>query len=186
MIYLKLFLEFFRIGLVTFGGGLAMIPLIQDAVCKKNEWLTEEEMVDCIAVTQSMPGIIAVNVATYVGGKKKGILGAACATTGVVLPGFLILVLVFFVSNAGDNRFVQGAMVGIKGASAGLILLTTINMGKKIIKNLFTWLVAIGAFVLIIGLDINAVIPILASAFIGIITVSLANRKKGTGMKGGE
>lgn len=83
---LRMFAAFFKIGLFTFGGGLAMLPLIQKAAVDDYKWLTEEEMVDCVAVAQAMPGVIAINTATYVGNRKRGFAGALFATLGVILP----------------------------------------------------------------------------------------------------
>ena len=93
MIYLWLFLEFFKIGLFTFGGGYAMIPLIKEVVLKY-EWLTEAQLIDFIGVCESTPGPIAINMATFVGSSQAGIAGAAIATLGVVLPSFIIILLV--------------------------------------------------------------------------------------------
>ena len=93
-LFLQLFWTFFKLGLFTIGGGMAMIPLIQDIVVDKKKWMTEEEAVDCIAVSQGLPGVIAINMATYIGQTKKGILGAIVATIGVILPSFIIIILV--------------------------------------------------------------------------------------------
>ena len=89
----RLFIAFFKIGLFTFGGGLAMLPLIQRTVVEDYKWMTEEEMLDCIAVTQAMPGVIAVNAATYIGNRRKGFAGSLAATLGVILPSFIIIIL---------------------------------------------------------------------------------------------
>ena len=122
MIYLRLFWEFFKIGIFTIGGGMAMIPQIQQVVVKDKGWLSEEEMVDCIAVSQSMPGVIAINSATYIGRKTNGFSGAAAATTGVITPSFLIIILIVsFLGMVGENHYIQGAFVGIKAAVCGLI-----------------------------------------------------------------
>lgn len=93
-LYLQLFWFFFKLGLFTIGGGMAMIPLIQDIVVNRKKWMTEEEAVDCIAVSQALPGVIAINMATYIGHRKKGFAGAVCATAGVILPSFIIIILI--------------------------------------------------------------------------------------------
>ena len=91
----ELFVTFFQIGLFTFGGGYAMIPMIQDAVMRKG-WMTEQELIDFIAVSESTPGPFAINIATYVGAETQGILGSVCATFGVVLPSFVIILIIPF------------------------------------------------------------------------------------------
>ena len=121
MIFLQLFLSFFKIGLFTFGGGYAMLPLIQETVLG-HAWLDSETLVDFIAVSESTPGPFAVNIATYVGSQTAGIFGSVCATAGVVLPSFLIILLVAaFYTRFQKNRFVAGAMSGLKPAVIGLI-----------------------------------------------------------------
>ena len=116
MIYLHLFVTFFQIGLFTIGGGYAMIPMIQDEVVK-NGWLTMGELVDFIAVGESTPGPFAVNIATYIGSVTGGFFGALCATVGVVLPSFLIILLIA----KWFNRLVRGALTGLRPAVVGLI-----------------------------------------------------------------
>lgn len=121
MILLHLLLTFFKIGLFTIGGGYAMIPLIQAEV-QQNNWLDATDLIDFIAVSESTPGPFAVNIATYIGTETGGFLGALCATVGVVLPSFLIILLVakWFLSMQ-ENRFVQGALYGLRPAVVGLI-----------------------------------------------------------------
>ena len=127
----NLFWEFFKIGIFTIGGGMAMIPQIQQVVVKDKGWLSEEEMVDCIAVSQSMPGVIAINSATYIGRKTNGFSGAAAATTGVIAPSFLIIILIVsFLGMVGENHYIQGAFVGIKAAVCGLILISAGQAGQ--------------------------------------------------------
>ena len=121
MIYFELFYTFFLIGAFTFGGGYAMLPLIKEAVVSHN-WITEETLIDFVAVSESTPGPFAVNMATYVGSTMGGILGAACATLGVVLPSFLIILLVARIyEKFKTNKIVMGCMSGLKPAVVGLI-----------------------------------------------------------------
>lgn len=121
MIYLTLFFEFFQVGLFTFGGGLAMIPLIEDVVVK-HAWLTEAEFYNFVGVCESTPGPIAINMATYIGSLKGGILGSVAATLGVVLPSFLIILLIAAVlKNMTENRFFKGFVRGVKPIVVGLI-----------------------------------------------------------------
>ena len=121
MIFLELFLVFLKIGAFTFGGGYAMLPLIQEEVLRRG-WLSETEIVDFIAVSESTPGPFAVNVATYVGSQVGGILGAFLATLGVVLPSFIIILIVARCFAAFRNsRIVRGCMSGLKPAVIGMI-----------------------------------------------------------------
>ena len=120
MILLHLFLTFFKIGLFTIGGGYAMIPLIQEEVLQ-NHWLSFTDLIDFIAVSESTPGPFAVNIATYIGAETAGVLGAVCATVGVVLPSFLIILLVakWFLSMQ-ENHFVQGGAVWSAARRSGV------------------------------------------------------------------
>lgn len=165
----NLFWEFFKIGLFTIGGGMAMIPQIQQVVVKDRKWLNDEEMIDCIAISQSMPGVIAINSATYIGNKTNGMKGALAATAGVVLPSFLIIILVVaFLGAVGENRYIQGAFTGIKAAVCALILVSAVKLGKQILNNWFQWLLAAAALVAIGFFGITAVLAILAGALLGI------------------
>ncbi len=121
MIFLTLFLTFFKIGLFTFGGGYAMLPLIQEAVVQQG-WVSESRIIDFIAVSESTPGPFAINMATYVGTATGGFFGAVCATLGVVLPSFIVILIVArFYDKYKKNSIVQGAMSGLKPAVIGLI-----------------------------------------------------------------
>ncbi len=176
---LQMFCAFFKMGLFTFGGGLAMLPLIQRAAVQDYGWMNEEEMVDCIAVSQSMPGVIAVNAATYIGNKKAGILGGFIATLGVILPSFIIIIIaVLFLGSLGDNKYVTGAFTGVKAASCGLILYSAYKLGKQILKNKFHWIIAIMSFIMIIMFDVVALWAILLGSLAGIVYSQYTIRKK--------
>lgn len=166
----NLFWEFFKIGIFTIGGGMAMIPQIQQVVVEEKGWMDEDEMVDCIAVSQSMPGVIAINSATYIGRKVNGFPGAVAATAGVIAPSFLIIILVVsFLGMIGENRYIQGAFVGIKAAVCGLILISAVKLGKQILKGTFQWILAIASLLVIGVFGITAVWAVLAGAVIGIL-----------------
>lgn len=174
----RLFIAFFKIGLFTFGGGLAMLPLIQRTVVEDYKWMTEEEMLDCIAVTQAMPGVIAVNAATYIGNRRKGFAGSLAATLGVILPSFIIIILaVLFLGAIGDNKYIDGAFTGVKAASCGLILCAAIKLGKQIMKDWLTWVLAIFAFIVVAFLGINAIAVIVCGAAAGLL-YSMANARR--------
>ncbi len=176
----SLFWEFLKIGLFTIGGGMAMIPQLQHVVVNEKGWLKDEEMIDCVAISQALPGIIAINTATYIGMKLKGFKGALSATLGVITPSFVIIILAVTVLDfIGENTYVQGAFVGIKAAVSGLIVVTVVRMGKKILGTVFSWVLAVLAFVTIIVFDVNAVWLILAGAVAGIVyTLMMSGKKK--------
>lgn len=132
MILLKLFLTFFRIGLFTFGGGYAMIPLIQSEVLS-NGWVDSGTLVDFIAVSESTPGPFAINISTFVGTEMAGIAGAACATLGVVLPSFIvILVAAKFYDKFRSSPVVSGCMNGLEPAVVGLIAAAFVSVGQTV------------------------------------------------------
>ena len=121
MIFLKLFYTFFKIGLFTFGGGYAMLPFIQEEVLA-NAWVAEADLVNFIAISESTPGPFAINMATYVGAEVGGILGAVCATLGVVMPSFIVILIVAkCYEKFKESRVVRGCMTGLKPAVIGLI-----------------------------------------------------------------
>ena len=132
MIYLELFWTFFTIGAFTFGGGYAMLPLIQIEVVNKG-WLANEAVVNFIAVSESTPGPFAINMATYVGSEMGGIFGAACATLGVVLPSFIIILIVAkCYDRFKQSKLVKGAMSGLKPAVIGMIGTAVLSIGKTV------------------------------------------------------
>ncbi len=132
MIYLELFLTFFKIGLFTFGGGYAMLPLIQAEVVNKG-WMQPEEIINFIAVSESTPGPFAINSATYIGAEMGGILGSALATFGVVLPSFIIILIVAKIyEKFKQSRLVSGCMAGLKPAVIGLIGSAVINIAGSV------------------------------------------------------
>ena len=131
MIYLTLFFEFFKMGLFTFGGGMAMIPLVEETVLKYG-WMTESQFYNVIGLCESTPGPIAINMATYVGSVQGGLAGSLVATLGVVLPSFLIILLIASVmKTAADNRYFKGFVKGVQPVVIGLILSTGIYLLVK-------------------------------------------------------
>lgn len=179
MIYLKLFLTFFMIGAFTFGGGYAMLPLISQAVLE-NGWMTSEDIIDFVAVSESTPGPFAVNVSTYVGYEMGGILGALSATLGVVLPSFVIILIVAGIyERFKKNRAVAGIMSGLKPAVIGLIataVVTTAQAAFAItpsfdfidIRFVIAVLLFAGALVALLK-KVNPILIIVASAAAGIL-----------------
>lgn len=184
MIFLELFLTFFKIGAFTFGGGYAMLPLIQEEVAIRwGDVITSEAMINFIAVSESTPGPFAVNMATYVGSQMGGILGAACATLGVVMPSFLIILIVAkCYEKFKTNRIVKGCMSGLKPAVVGLIATATLDIVGTVfaltgwslaIFSSVTTYVSLAIFALCAVLAFKKVHPILIiciAAVIGIAT----------------
>lgn len=135
---LELLLVFFKLGLFTFGGGYAMIPQIKEIVIEKKHWLTEDELLEVIAISESTPGPIAINLATYIGFKKRKFFGALFATVGVIIPSFIIILIIsLFFDKFIRNKYVSYAFVGIKCAVAILIISAALDMLKKVEKNAF-------------------------------------------------
>lgn len=130
--YLRLFWAFFKIGAFTFGGGYAMIPLIQREVVHRKKWLAEEEFIDMLAIAQSVPGPISLNTAVFVGNKVKGIKGSLVASLGIILPSFIVILLIALVfTEFKDNPGVERVFKGIRPAVVALIAAPLWNMGKK-------------------------------------------------------
>lgn len=169
----ELFSAFFRIGAFTFGGGYAMLSLIQKEVVENKKWATDEEVLDYYAVAQCTPGVIAVNTATFIGYKQKGILGAVMATLGVVLPSFLIITVIASVlQNFMQYEIVGHIFGGIRVAVAVLIVNAVITMGKKSFKDILCVFLGIGSFaVSMIFSNLSPVFVVLAAALVGIVTM---------------
>ena len=131
MILLELFLSFLKIGAFTFGGGYAMLPLIMETVVSRG-WMSEEALIDFVAVAESTPGPFAINIATYVGSEMGGFFGAVCATLGVVLPSFVIILIVAkCYEKFRKSKLVSGAMTGLKPVVVGLIGAAILSIGVK-------------------------------------------------------
>lgn len=175
----ELFSAFFRIGAFTFGGGYAMLSLIQREVVDNKKWATDEEVLDYYAVAQCTPGVIAVNTATFVGYKQKGILGAVAATFGVVLPSLIIITAIASVlQNFMEYEIVQHIFGGIRVAVAVLIVNAVITMGKKAIKDVLCAVLAVVSFaVALIFPDLSPVFVVLAAALVGLVAMKKGGSK---------
>ena len=169
-IYWDLFCAFFRIGGLTFGGGLAQLPMLKFEVVQKYHWLDEEELLDIYAIGQCTPGIIAINTATYVGYKKAGVPGGIAATVGMVMPSLIIITLAAAILQAIiDNVWVQHAIMGIRAVVCALMLNTVLTMGKKTLKNNFAYVVCVLAFIPAFFTKTPTLVIVIAAAVIGII-----------------
>lgn len=168
---LDLFTTFLRIGAFTFGGGYAMIPLIQSEAVNKKHWISEQDLLDVVAIAESTPGPIAINAATFVGYKVAGFMGALAATLGVTLPSFVIITLIAILfTNFGDNKYVQDAFWGIRIAVVALIIKALVSLYKKCPKTVISYGIMILCFVAVAVLHISALWAILASALIGLLS----------------
>lgn len=175
----ELFLTFLKVGAFTIGGGLAMLPIIRKVTVEQKNWLTEEEILDCFAICQSLPGVIAINAAIYIGNKKKGIAGAVASVIGVILPSFcIIIIILLFLGKIEDNLYVQGAFEGIKAASVALILVAAYRMGKQVLKGKLEYFIAITSFIIIVIAGINAIWAIVFGGLSG-CTAFFYKRRKG-------
>lgn len=157
----ELFWEFFKVGLFTFGGGLAMISILEKVVIDKKKWITEEEMTDIIAIAESTPGPIAINSATFIGKKVGGITGAICSTFGTVLPSFIIILIIsLFVEKFLAIKIIQYAFLGIRCGVGLLILKSALKMLKKASKSYLFYIL------LLISLSITILLPNISSIFV--------------------
>jgi len=170
MIIFQLFWEFFKIGLFTFGGGYAMIPLIEKEIVNKYHWLTMEQFTDLIAISEMTPGPVAVNSATFVGYKVAKFWGAVSSTLGVVLPSFLVIwavASVFF--SFQDNHIVQAAFKGLRPAVLGLIVVAVLSIGKIAISDYKSVIILIFVVLGVWILKLHPILALLVSAIIGIM-----------------
>ena len=174
----SLFCTFFRIGAFTFGGGYAMIPLIQKETVENKGWITDEDILEIIAIAESTPGPIAINSATFVGYRTCGVLGAACATLGVVLPSFMIILAISYVLREFQElKAVQYAFNGIRAGVLALLFKALWSMYQKAPKNWVSDVVMAAAFVLTAFLDINVLFVIVGCAVFGLVTSLLVKKE---------
>lgn len=167
---LKLFWSFFRIGLFTFGGGYAMLPLIQKEIVEKEQWATEEDVMNYFAVGQCTPGVIAVNTATFVGHKVKKTIGGIFATLGVITPSVIIITIIaLFLKQFAEVEAVKHAFNGIRVAVCVLILNAVIKFWKAGIKNFSGVMIFVVAFLLSVFLDLSSVYIVIGALLTGII-----------------
>ncbi len=176
---MTMFLSFFKIGAFTIGGGYAMLPLIEKEFVEKQGWVSHEEMVDILALVQSVPGVIAINSSIFIGYKVAGVPGALAAAAGMIIPSFVtILVIAMLFINVQDNQYVQKAFAGVRSGVTALILLAAVKLGKSVIKDLFSVLIAAAAFIALVVFDLHAIIVILLSAVLGFLWYSLAKARR--------
>lgn len=170
MIYFKLFYTFFKIGLFSFGGGYAMLPLIQQEVTLSNKWITVKEFVDIVAISQITPGPIAINSATYIGYKIAGILGSTFATIGVVMPSIIIMIIICkFFFKFKNNKYVENAFLGLRPATVGLVATAAILVSNSSFIDYKSVIIFLVAFMASYKYKANPILLTIISAIIGLI-----------------
>lgn len=175
---LQLYLAFFRIGGLTFGGGLTMLPMLKYELVEKKNWVTEDDLLDYYAVGQCTPGIIAVNVSTFVGFKRRGVPGAIFSTLGMVSPSLIIVsVIAMFLQQFMDNQTVQHAVAGIKIVVCALMLNTVVTMGKKTLVNRISVIMCIAGFTAAMFTPVPTVLLVLMAGITGIILYKAGRMK---------
>lgn len=188
-VIIDLFLTFAKIGLFTFGGGYAMIPIIEDICVEKKKWITDDEMMNMTVIAESTPGPIAINCSTYIGFKQKGFLGAVFATLGIVLPSFCIIFLIsMFFDNFLKITFIKNAFIGIKAAVGVLIVDAAVKMFKKIKKTALSVTLTVLAFLALLAfnvfsVNVSSVVILIAAAVVGLAVglIGRARKKEGDG-----
>ena len=174
-----LFLTFARIGGLTFGGGYAMLPMLQKEVVEKRQWATNEELMDYYAIGQCTPGIIAVNTATFIGNKFRGVIGGIFATLGVVFPSLVIIsVITAFITNFADLVVVKNAFAGIRVCVFILILNAVVKLAKSSVKDALTLVLCL---VILIGstlLDITPIVFVVAAGIVGVVAKVFIQKNK--------
>lgn len=165
----QLFSAFFKIGIFTFGGGYAMLPLLQDELVRRRQWITDEELMDYYSIGQCTPGIIAVNVATFIGYKKRGKLGGCITTLGMIAPSLIIIILIAAaLQKYMRNEYVGYAFAGIRIAVTALILDTLLGLWKKGIDSKIGLAIFLGSILLVFACNLSAVYIVLFAAIVGL------------------
>lgn len=175
--HLKLYWAFFKIGGLTFGGGLTMLPMLKYELVEKRNWITEEKLLDCYAIGQCTPGIIAVNTATFVGYLRKGVAGGISATMGMVTPSVLIITLVaLFMETFINHVWIQHALMGVRGVVCALMLNTVLTLAKKSLVSPVTYVICILAFLASMFTKVPLIVIVLCAGVMGVL---YENFKKG-------
>jgi len=178
-IYADLFVTFVKIGSVTFGGGYAMLPILQRDIVQGKKWATDEELMDYYAVGQCTPGIIAVNTATFVGEKQKGVLGGIVATLGLVFPSFVIIsIIAAFLQNFSDLDVVKHAFSGIRACVCVLVLNSVIKLRKSSVIDSVTSVIFFLTFILSAFCGVSPILVVLISAAVGLVAKAVKRWKK--------
>jgi chromate transporter len=186
-LYLESFRTFFKIGLFTFGGGYAMIPLIEAEVVDKKHWISKEDFMDLLAIAQSCPGVFAINISIFIGYRLRGVKGGISCAVGTALPSFLIILLIaLFFHQFKENPYVAALFRGIRPAVVALIAVPTFNMAKKAKLNKFTIWIPIVSALLIWLYGVSPILIILAAGFAGFFVGKAKRRKVDSEKKGSD
>lgn len=174
----ELFLIFSRIGAVTFGGGYAMLPILQKEIVEKKKWATEEEILDFYAISQCTPGIIAINTAIFVGYKCNKVKGAIASALGMVFPSIvIILILAMFLQHLFEYAWVQKAFAGIRVAVAALVVNATLTLVKKGVVDKLTGILFVAVFAILMFVNISPTLVIIGAAVVGIVAHQIKGAK---------
>ena len=175
--FVKLYISWFKIGLFTFGGGYAMIPMIQKEVVDKHHWVTAEDILNYYAISQCTPGAIAVNLSTFIGGKIDGFLGALISTLGVITPSIIIIsIIATFLSNFSSLEVVKHALAGIQIAVCVLMFGAVKNLFKTSIVDILSLLICLVAFLLAYFTNIPTVLLVILAAIFGYVFYTYKNK----------
>lgn len=180
----SIFAAFFRVGILTFGGGYSMLPMLRREVVEKHKWASEEELLDWFAMSQCAPGAIAISTATFAGRKIRGFGGAVAAALGVVMPSLLIILIVaLFLQELSRYAWVKAAFAGIRAGVCALILNAVVKLWKKAVKDRFALLIFILALLGAVFLDVSPVLFVLLGALAGFVWLTLREKRvqKGKG-----
>lgn len=166
----KLFLSFLKIGAFSFGGGYAMLPLIEEEIIKVQGWLTETEFIDIVAISEMTPGPIAINSATFLGYKVAGVLGSVLATLAVVLPSFTVMsILYHFITKFKDTPYLEWAFTGIRPVVLGLIAAASVTVAKSAFIDIKSVIIGAGLFYLVSFKNFNSILAIVLAGFLGVL-----------------
>lgn len=184
-IYLDIFLSFFRVGALTFGGGLAMLPILEKEVSGEGKsWLTKEEITDYYALAQCAPGTIAINTGVLCGNHIAGVAGGIAAALGVVTPSIIIILFIASVlNNFLSVPVVTAALMGIRAGVCALILKTVLNLSRKSVVDKVTAVLFLASVLGLTFVDVSPVIPVIAGAVAGVTAKSIGFKKEGRGEK---
>ncbi len=167
---INLFVIFFKMGAICFGGGYALLPIIKREIVEKYQYATEEDVADYFAIGQCTPGVIAANVATFIGHKQKGILGGIVATLGFVAPSIIIIsIIAAFLQNFAESKIINHAFAGIRICVCALIINAVLTFGKKAVVDWVTALLCVAVFLVSVFTDISPAILVIFSGIIGAV-----------------
>ncbi len=176
----RIFTSFFKVGALTFGGGYAMLPILEHEVADKRRWVEKTELLDYFAMGQSLPGIIAVNVATFCGSKLAGLAGAAAAVLGVICPSIIVITLIaLFLGAIMDYPIVTKLLFGMNIGVSALLVASVLTMLKKAVVDVFTAVLALAAFVSVAFFGLHSLVPVVVGIATGLLLKWNRSGRKG-------